>query len=99
MQRPPSDAFVFFGATGDLAGRKIFPALLALSRTGRLEIPVVCVARSPLGLDGLRRIARESASRYGRFDEAAFERFAAHLRYVCGDYRDADTYRALRSAR
>nr|HRO60616.1 glucose-6-phosphate dehydrogenase [Burkholderiaceae bacterium] len=98
MQPQRSDAFVFFGATGDLAGKKIFPALFAMSRAGRLEMPVVCVARSPLGVDGLRKRARDSVSRYGRFDEAAFESFAARLRYVSGDYRDAGTYRALRAA-
>ena len=98
MQPYRSDAFVFFGATGDLAGRKIFPALFAMSRAGRLDMPVVCVARSPLGVDGLRERARDSVSRYGRFDESAFDAFAARLRYVSGDYRDPETYRGLRAA-
>jgi glucose-6-phosphate 1-dehydrogenase len=94
---PPSDALVFFGATGDLAYKKIFPALQALVRRGRLDVPVVGVAKSGWGLDQLVERARASVSEAGGLDEAAFARLCAHLRYVDGDYNDPDTFRRLQA--
>jgi len=94
----PSDAFVLFGATGDLAYRKIFPALQALARRGSLDMPVVGVSRAGWTVDQLRSRARDGIERAASLDEAVFARLAAKLRYVDGDYRDAATYDRLRGA-
>ncbi|MBL8114451.1 MAG: glucose-6-phosphate dehydrogenase [Acidobacteria bacterium] len=95
-QSPPVDALVFFGATGDLAYKKIFPALQALARRGRLEVPIVGVAKSAYTLEKLLERCRASLTEHGGgVDEAAFERLAANLRYVDGDYNDADTFTRL----
>lgn len=94
--RPPVDALVFFGATGDLAYKKIFPALQALARRGRLDVPIVGVAKSAFTREKLLERCRASLTEHGGgVDEAAFERLAAHLRYVDGDYNDADTFTRL----
>jgi glucose-6-phosphate 1-dehydrogenase len=98
MTSERSDALVFFGATGDLAFKKIFPALYAMTRGGQLDVPVVGVARSEWTSEQFRSRARESVTRAGDVDEAAFARLAANLRYVRGDYGDQDTYVALRAA-
>jgi glucose-6-phosphate 1-dehydrogenase len=98
---PPrhSDALVFFGATGDLAYKKIFPALQSLLRRGRLEMPVIGVARAGYGLEKLRERARASLLEHaGGVDEALFARLLERLRYVDGDYRDPGTFDALRKA-
>jgi glucose-6-phosphate 1-dehydrogenase len=96
---PPlrSDAFVFFGATGDLAYKKIFPALQALFRGG-LDIPIVGMARASWTLDKLRERARDSLEHSGGVDEDAFAKLCAQLRYVCGDYGEPATYERLRQA-
>ncbi|MEP6859830.1 MAG: glucose-6-phosphate dehydrogenase [Deltaproteobacteria bacterium] len=96
---PPvhSDAFVFFGATGDLAYKQIFPALQALVRTGRLTVPIIGVAKAGWNLDQLRERARKSLSEHGGLDEAAFAKLSALLEYVDGDYADAATFAALRA--
>src|SRR5690606_19559388 len=79
----PSDALVFFGATGDLAHKKIYPALQALSRDGELDMPVIGVARAGWTVDTLREQVRESLrSGDEPFDPAAFERLAGNLRYI-----------------
>jgi glucose-6-phosphate 1-dehydrogenase len=92
-----ADALVFFGATGDLAYRKIFPALQRLAKRGRLHVPVVGVARSGWGREQLVEHARKSvAEQGGGVDPAAFDRLAASLRYVDGDYRELSTYERLR---
>ena len=91
-----SDALVFFGATGDLAYKKIFPALQALVKRGSLDIPVVGVARSGWNLDQLRKRAQDSLEKHGGLDRQAFEKLSSSLRYVDGDYNDAATFRALR---
>jgi len=92
-----ADALVFFGATGDLAYRKIFPALQRLAKRGRLHVPVVGVARSGWGREQLIEHARKSVEEQGGgVDPAAFDRMAASLRYVDGDYRDGATYERLR---
>jgi len=91
-----ADAFVFFGATGDLAYKKIFPALHRLVRGGRLDVPVIGVARGGWNLERLREHAREGAKRSGVVDGDVFEKFSRLLRYVGGDYNDPATYAALR---
>jgi len=98
MASPVSDAFVFFGATGDLAYKQIFPALQALIRRGDLNMPIVGVARAGWTLDKLRERARGSLQEHGGIDERAFARLRAQLKYVGGDYRDAATYERLRQA-
>jgi glucose-6-phosphate 1-dehydrogenase len=92
MSDSHSDALVFFGATGDLAYKKIFPALQALVKRGRLNTPVIGVARSGWDLDR----ARDSLQKHGGVDPAAFERLSALLRYVDGDYADPATFQKLR---
>ena len=91
-----SDALVFFGATGDLAYKKIFPALQSLVRRGRLDVPVVGVAKSGWTLEQLVARAKASVTEYGGIDEAAFAKLAAQLRYVDGDYRDRSTFDRVR---
>jgi glucose-6-phosphate 1-dehydrogenase len=87
---------VFFGATGDLAYKKIFPALQAMVRRGHLNVPVIGVARAGWDRDRLRARARDSVEKHGGLDLAAFDRLAGLLRYVDGDYNDPATFRALR---
>jgi glucose-6-phosphate 1-dehydrogenase len=98
MREPHSDAFVLFGATGDLAYKQIFPALHAMIRRGHLDIPVIGVAKSGWTLEQLHARARESIAAHGGLDAAAFGRLAAQLRYVAGDYQDPATFNALRHA-
>jgi glucose-6-phosphate 1-dehydrogenase len=93
---PRSDAFVFLGATGDLAYKKIFPALQAMVRRGQLEIPVIGVARAGWDIERFRAHARESIEKHGGVDEAAFAKLARLLRYVDGDYRELATFESLR---
>jgi glucose-6-phosphate 1-dehydrogenase len=97
MSAPRSDALVVFGASGDLAYKKIFPALDAMTRRGHLDVPVVGVARSDWTLEQFRARARESIERHGHFDEATFSRLRERLRYVRGDYGDPATFEELRS--
>ena len=96
MREPHSDAFVLFGATGDLAYKQIFPALHAMIRRGNLNIPVIGVAKSGWTLEQLRARARESIVAHGGLDSEAFDRLAAQLCYVAGDYQDPTTFDALR---
>ena len=98
MKSERSDALVFFGATGDLAFRKIFPALYEMTRAGQLDMPVIGVARSAWTAEQFRTRARESVVRAGEVDEATFARLASNLRYVQGEYGAPATYVALRSA-
>jgi len=95
---PLSDAFVFFGATGDLAYKQIFPALQALVRRGHLEAPIVGVGRSGWTRDKLIEHARASIKEHGVYDEQTFTRLASLMRYVDGDYREATTFTLLREA-
>ena len=92
-----SDALVFFGATGDLAYKQIFPALQSLIRHGKLDMPVVGVAKSGWRLEDLRERARRSLEEHGGVDEAAFGRLCEQLRYIDGDYGDPDTFDRLRA--
>jgi glucose-6-phosphate 1-dehydrogenase len=96
MTQLNSDAFVFFGATGDLAYKKIFPALYAMVRRSGLDIPIIGMARAGWSLDKLKARARESVENGGDFDSGCFEKLAAQLRYVCGDYADPATYAKLK---
>src|SRR5579862_728080 len=96
MTEAQSDALVFFGATGDLAYKKIFPALQAMVRRGHLNVPVVGVAKSGWNLDNLRERARDSVQKHGGLDPQAFDRLCQLLRYVDGDYQDPETFRAIR---
>ncbi|MBV6273622.1 glucose-6-phosphate dehydrogenase [Alcaligenaceae bacterium CGII-47] len=98
MKTPYSDAFVFFGASGNLAYEKIFPALQALARRGRLEIPVIGVARSDWTTDEFRAHARNSIKEHGGVDEDAFAKLSARLLYLRGDYKEDSTYEQLREA-
>src|SRR5713226_1635128 len=93
---PRSDALVFFGATGDLAYKKIFPALQAVARRGKLDFPVIGVAKSGWGLPQLLERAKASVTEYGGLDEPAFTALAQRLRYVDGDYGDAATFAQLK---
>ena len=96
MTNPRSDALVFFGVTGDLAFKKIFPALHAMAKRGTLDIPVVGVASSAMTDEQLRQRARDSITKHGGVDEKAFAVLAAALSYVQGDYRRSETYETLR---
>ena len=96
MSELHSDALVFFGASGDLAYKKIFPALQAMVKRGHLDLPVIGVAKAGWNLEGLKARARDSLQKHGGLDEVAFARLAALLRYVDGDYADAATFAALR---
>ena len=91
-----ADAFVFYGASGDLAFKQIFPSLQDLVAAGELDIPIIGVASSDWSVDDLRARARESIEEHGTLDEDAFSRLAGLLRYVAGDYEDPKTYEALR---
>lgn len=98
MTTERSDALVFFGATGDLAYKKIFPALQAMARRGKLDFPIVGVAKSGWNRDQLIERARASVSEHGGEDKDAFAKLAAALRYVDGDYNDSSTFTQLRAA-
>jgi glucose-6-phosphate 1-dehydrogenase len=96
MNKPRSDALVFFGATGDLAYKKIFPALHALARRGKLDLPVIGVAKSGWTLEQLVERARASVREHGSDDAAALATLVSRLRYVDGDYTDPNTFAQLR---
>ena len=91
-----SDVVVFFGATGDLAYKQIFPALFGLVRDEGLDVPILGLARRDWSDDTLCERARKSLAEHGSFDQAVFDRFAALLHYVRGDYDVPDTYVKLR---
>jgi glucose-6-phosphate 1-dehydrogenase len=96
MSDSSSDAFVFFGATGDLAYKKIFPALQGLVLRENLDIPIIGVAREEWTLDQLRERARDSLQKAGAFDAEAFAKLSSLLLYLNGDYRDTATYDRLK---
>ena len=92
-----SDALVFFGATGDLAYKKIFPSLQAMIKRGHLDAPVIGVAKAGWGLDQLKARAKDSLEKHGGgVDPTAFAKLTSLLRYVDGDYKDASTFQAIR---
>ena len=93
-----SDAFVFFGATGDLGKKQIYPALAGLTAVGQLDIPVIAVARSLDSVEAFREIIRESLKAHGAFDPVVFDRLFSRIVFVPGDYTDPDTFRRLKDA-
>jgi len=93
----PSDALVFFGATGDLAFKKIFPALQSMARRAKLSFPVIGVAKSGWNNEQLVARAKESVTKYGGLKEEAFAILAKQLRYVDGDYNDPGTFQRLKA--
>ena len=95
--KAPSDAFAFFGATGDLAYKKIFPALQSLVRRGKLDCPVIGVAKSGWSREQLLERAKASVTEYGGLDAAAFAKLSGLLRYVDGDYADPATFTRLKT--
>jgi glucose-6-phosphate 1-dehydrogenase len=97
MNVPHSDALVFFGATGDLAHKKIFPSLQRMIKQGHLNVPVIGVAKAGWKVDQLRARARDGLEKFGGgVDAAAFEKLCSLLRYVDGDYKDAATFQSIR---
>jgi glucose-6-phosphate 1-dehydrogenase len=96
MNESHSDALVFFGATGDLAYKKIFPSLQAMVKRGHLGVPVIGVAKAGWTTDQLRARARDSLEKHGVIDPAAFDKLCGLLRYVDGDYKDPATFQAIR---
>jgi len=98
MATPCSDAFVFFGATGDLAYKKIFPALQAMIRRDGFDLPIIGVARAGWTLEQLRERARDSIEKNDKLDPDAFAKLSSLLQYIDGDYNDLTTYVKLREA-
>jgi glucose-6-phosphate 1-dehydrogenase len=100
MKSDPSDALVFFGMSGDLARKKIFPALYSMVKKGHLEVPVIGVASSQWTVKDLQQRARDSITQYGGGvdDEDAFDRLTSLLRYVDGNYNDPSTFKDLKKA-
>ena len=96
MSQTHSDALVFFGATGDLAYKKIFPALQAMLKRRSLDVPVIGIAKSGWNLDQLKARAKDSLEKHGGVDSVAFEKLSGLLRYVDGDYNDPTTFEAIR---
>src|SRR5215467_15859667 len=94
----PSDAFVFFGATGDLAYKQIFPALRAMLRHHHFALPIIGVAKSDWTLDQLRAHAQASLETHGGADPTIFARLVERLQYIDSDYRDPTTYQRIREA-
>ncbi len=95
MSTSRSDTLIFFGATGDLAYKKIFPALQAMVKRGNLNVPVIGVAREGWNLDRLKARAKDSLEKHGGLDAAAFEKLCGLLRYANGDYNNPEMYKAL----
>jgi len=96
MSNFQSDALVFFGATGDLAYKKIFPALQAMVKRGHLDVPVIGVAKAGWNLDQLRARAKDSVEKHGGLDPKAFDKLCTLLHYIDGDYKAPATFTALR---
>jgi glucose-6-phosphate 1-dehydrogenase len=93
---PYSDALVFFGATGDLANKQIFPSLQKMAKHGKLAGPVIGVAKAGWNLDQLRQRAKDSVTQHGGLDPVGFPILLEKLRYVDGDYNDAQTFANVR---
>ncbi len=96
MDEPHSDALVFFGATGDLAYKKIFPSLQAMIERGTLNVPIIGVAKADWTLEQLRARVRDSLEKHGGLHEKAFDKLNGLLRYVDGDYADPATFATLK---
>src|SRR5438876_7187310 len=93
-----SDALVFFGVTGDLAYKQIFPVLQSMIRHGRLDMPIIGVAGRPWTIEQLQAQVRNSLEEHGGVDKAAFAKLCSLLQYVSGNYNDTATYTKLRQA-
>jgi glucose-6-phosphate 1-dehydrogenase len=96
MPKSQADALVFFGATGDLAYKQIFPSIQGLIRDEGLDVPIIGVAKSGWSLDELRSRAKDSLEHHGGLDRNAFKKLIELLRYVDGDYSDAATFSKVR---
>lgn len=97
MTQPVSDALVFFGATGDLAFKQIFPALQAMVKRGHLHLPVIGIGRSALSKEQFIARARDSIEQHSQLDASAFGQLSTRLQYLSGDYQDDATYRQLKT--
>jgi glucose-6-phosphate 1-dehydrogenase len=97
MSDTHSDALVFFGATGDLAYKKIFPSIQAMVKRGTLNMPIVGVAKSDWNIDQFRARAKDSLEKHAGIDRVAFDKLVSLLRYVDGDYNDPATFRAIQN--
>jgi len=95
MSNSHSDTLVFFGATGDLAYKKIFPALQAMVKRGTLNVPIIGVAKAGWNLDQLKARAKDSLEKHGGLDPAAFDKLCGLLCYVDGDYNDPAIFKTL----
>ena len=94
-----SDALVLFGVTGDLAHKKIFPALYAMVKRGGLKFPVIGVAFPKWSLERLHKRVTDSLARTGGIDnKRALQHLLSRLKYVSGDYRDKKTFTAIKEA-
>ncbi len=96
METIHSDALVFFGATGDLAYKQIFPALQALVKREHLDIPIIGVAKAGWNLDQLKARAKDSIEKHGGIDPTAWDKLSSLLHYIDGDYADDATFQTLR---
>ena len=96
MNHNQSDALVLFGATGDLAAKKIFPALHAMAKRGTLKVPVIGLGRGLPSVDELRARVRDSIEKHGGLDRAAFDKLIGLLHFINGDYNEAATFQAIR---
>ena len=96
MSDSHSDALVFFGATGDLAYKKIIPALAAMLKRGHLDVPIIGVARAGWTLEQFRARAHDSLEKHGGVSAEAFNKLSGLLRYVSGDYTEPATFQAIR---
>src|SRR3984957_16546507 len=95
MSEPRSAALGFFGQTGDLRNKKIFPSLQAMLKRGHLDVPVIGVAKAGWTLEQLKARVRDSLEKHGGLDAAAFDKLAGLLRFVDGDYADPTTFYGL----
>ncbi|MEO8411105.1 MAG: hypothetical protein ABI478_11080, partial [Propionivibrio sp.] len=94
-----SDALVIFGVTGDLVHKKVFPALYAMAKRGQLKVPVIGVASSSLSDAELRERATRSIEEYGGIDDTkALQQLLSRLAYVSGNYKERETFTALKAA-
>ena len=91
-----SDAFVFFGATGDLAYKQIFPALQQMILRDNFNLPIIGVAKSGWNIEQMRARVRESLTNNGGIDENAYSKLVQLLQYIDGDYQDPQTFRSYR---
>src|SRR6516162_2121138 len=96
MSNPSSDAIVFFGASGDLAYKQIFPSLLRLVRDEEIRVPIIGVAKSGWSLENLKERAKDSLEKHGGVDPDSLQQLTNLLRYVDGDYQDEGTFVQLR---